>query len=113
MTYTPFILCACALLGVISHHLVKLDSLNRQNNGKINFGQYFMIERFTLALSLIVSFGSAFLLNHEIAYYLENLGFIKYFGGMFVFLGYSAQSLLVKFIGRTNKVIVEQQKNKD
>lgn len=105
MTYTPFLLCLCALVGILLHHLVKLDSLNRLNNGKINFIEYLKIERFTLMISLIIAFVSSFLLYQDLHFYLDRLGFIKYFSVGYIVLGYFAQSILVKLMGRAQKVI--------
>lgn len=110
MTYTPLILSALGIVGILLHNLIKLDSLNRANKGQINLGKYFAIEKFTILISLILTGAAAFILDKEIHYYLDEKGFSKYFGLGFIFLGYFAQSLLVKFTQEGQKYLDKKSK---
>lgn len=102
MSYTPIILCLLGFVGILLHNLIKLDSLNRAGKGKVNMGQYLSMERFTIFISTIVVTVGAFFLQHELSQF-EQIS--KYLGFGFITLGYFAQSLVVKLMGRAQKYI--------
>ncbi len=101
MEYTPFILCVIGLAGIFIHHLVKIDSLNRLNEGTIHFGKYLAVEWASILINFIIVLLVSFILNKELHAYLQMLDFLKYFVGFAMFtIGYAGQSLLVKAMGK-------------
>lgn len=109
MTYTPIILFVIGVAGILLHHLIKMDSINRANKGRINFPEYFALEKFTFLISLIVVGLGAFFLQHEMTQF-EKVA--KYLGFGFLTLGYFAQSILVKLMGRAQSYISKQDTDK-
>lgn len=101
MEYTPMIMAALGMVGVLLHNFVKMDSLNRQGKGKFSFGEYAKVELFSILISVIVVCTCAYL-SHEIDE-LERAG--KYLGLGFVTIGYFAQSILAKFTNRAQKIL--------
>lgn len=101
MNYHILFLAAMGLLGVVLHNLVKLDSINRQSEGSVNLGKYFALERFSIAISLIVVFVCASASQEIIQ--LKMAG--NYLALGFVSIGYLAQSILIKFMGKAQKVV--------
>lgn len=99
MEYTPLILSALGVLGILLHNLVKMDSLNRAASGRINLKQYLLVERFSILISLGVV-AAAVIASHEIKE-LYNAG--KWLGMGFLAIGYLAQSILVKLMGKAQK----------
>ncbi|HEU4608697.1 MAG TPA: hypothetical protein VFS31_11355 [Chitinophagaceae bacterium] len=100
--YAPAILFILGCIGVLLHNLIKLNQLNRANDGTVNLGKYFALERFTIIISLIVVGSSAFILNHEIS---QMDKMVKFLGVGYITLGYFAQSILVVTMGRAQKYI--------
>jgi len=94
MEYTPIILGVLGFLGILTHNMSKLDSINRANDGNVNLRKYLMLERFSIMISVFVIV-VAVIASHEIAA-LHIAG--KWLGIGFFALGYQAQSLLVKFM---------------
>jgi len=103
MNYTNLTLFGLGVLGVLLHNLVELNKLNKNSKGNLNLKQYLKIERFSIAISLIVCF-VALLVKSEITQ-LEQVG--KWLGLAFMAIGYMGQSLLIWFMGKANKVIDE------
>ena len=101
MNYTPLILFALGAFGILMHNLIKMDELNRKANGDFKFGQYLSIEKFSIMLSVCVVI-VCIMISREIKQ-LADLG--KWLGLSFVAVGYMAQSLLVKVMGRAERVI--------
>lgn len=99
--YTPIVLAALGMIGILLHNLVKLDSLNRAANGKVNFWAYLAVERFSIIISILVV-AAATVTSHEVKE-LANAG--KWLGGGFVAIGYLAQSILVKLMGNAQKYL--------
>jgi hypothetical protein len=99
--YTPILLAALGMIGILLHNLVKLDSLNRAANGKVNFLAYLAVERFSILISIIVVI-AATITSQEVKE-LANAG--KWLGGGFVCIGYLAQSLLVKGMGTAQRYL--------
>ena len=106
MNYTLSVLMAAGLAGVLLHNLVKMNDLNRQQNGNFNYKQYFAIEKFSIIISVIVV-GVCSYFSQEVKE-LANAG--KWLGLGMVGLGYLAQSLLIKFMGNAQKKIESQWK---
>ena len=96
MNYTPIVLFLGGMLGIIFHNLVKLDTINRANAGNVNFKKYIALERFSLLISLFVVVACV-MGSHEIKQ-LRLAGNWLFFG--FIGIGYLAQSLLVKMMGK-------------
>ena len=94
MEYTQLILFAMGIVGILLHNLVKLDSINRANDGVINLRKYLVQERFSILISIIVV-GACVIASKEIKQ-LAIAG--KYLALGYLAIGYVAQSLLVKFI---------------
>lgn len=107
MDYTVITLLILGLFGILIHNLVKLNELNRANDGILNYRKYFGIEKFSIMLSLCVVV-IALIVRTEITQ-LEKIG--KWLGLAFVTLGYMAQSLIVAFMGKAQKFIDNQNKD--
>lgn len=106
--YSMWILFLLGVIGILLHNLVKLDTLNRQGAGKINFGKYIALERFTILISLIVVFVGAFFLKQELGRNFEL--FAKWVGIGFITLGYFATSILTKWMGGAQKYLDNMNK---
>lgn len=88
---------------------MKMNSINKANNGEFNFLQYIKIERFSILLSVcVVAVG--LLARNEIKE-LEQVG--KWLGLSFVMLGYAAQSVVIYFNGKAQKVLNNQSNGDD
>ena len=101
MNYTIITLAALGIFGIIIHNLVKLNKLNRENQGTLNFGKYLALERFTILLSICVV-AVALIIRTEIKE-LEIAG--KYLGFAFVAIGYTAQSIVTSYSSRAERFI--------
>jgi len=99
--YNIAILVAFGLLGVVLHNLIKLDSINREAQGSVNLSKYWALERFSIIISVLVVFGAA-MASQEIKE-LKLAG--NYLGFGFAAIGYLAQSLLIKFMGKAAKSV--------
>ena len=96
MNYTNLTLVLLGLTGILLHNLIKLNDINRANDGNVNILKYWRLERFSILISVIVVIG-ALIAKTEIAQ-LEQVG--KWLGLSFVAIGYMAQSIVVKFMGK-------------
>ena len=106
MNYTPLVLFGLGLLGVLLHNLVKMDQINRKYDGLLNFRKYFMLERFSITISVcIVIVG--LLIRSEVKQ-LESVG--KWLGVSFFTLGYMAQSILAAYMGKAEKTVNDNSK---
>lgn len=102
MNYTYLTLFGLGLLGVILHNLVKLNDIKKANpDGDVNYGKYFKMEWISILISIIVVIGLVWT-SQEVTE-LANAG--KWLGLGFVAAGYLAQSLLIKFMGKAQKVL--------
>lgn len=106
MNYTKLALIALGVLGLGLHCLVELNKLNKANKGdyKMALREYFKLEIFSLFISFGVVIGCAFL-SDEVEKALDKIGWLWLMGFAYVFIGYSAQSLLVAFMGKGQKTI--------
>lgn len=104
MEYTNVILMVLGVTGIALHNLIKLNDINRANDGNVNLLKYWKLERFSIAISIIVVSG-ALVAKSEIAQ-LEQVG--KWLGLSFVAIGYMAQSIVVKFMGKAQKFVDNQ-----
>lgn len=109
MNYTLLVLAALGLFGILLHNLVKLNDINRKNKGEINLANYFKIERFSIAISVCVVL-VALMVRAEIKE-LQIAG--KWLGLSFFAIGYMSQSLLVKFMGKAEKIVNEKTGNNE
>ena len=101
MNYTPLILGVLGLFGILIHNLVKLNSINRKAKGNLNFGEYLKIEMFSIMISVCVVI-VALIAQQEIK---QLQAVSQYLGLSFVAIGYMAQSLVIQFIGKAQKLI--------
>lgn len=101
MNYTPLILGVLGLFGILIHNLVKLNSINRKAKGNLNFGEYLRIEMFSIMISVCVVI-VALIAQQEIK---QLQAVSQYLGLSFVAIGYMAQSLVIQFIGKAQKLI--------
>lgn len=90
MNYTNILLSLIGFAGIVCHNLMKMDEKNRNEDGNFNYWKYFMIERFRIALSVVVVI-ICVSIKTEIKE-LELAG--KWLGLSFFTIGYMAQSLL-------------------
>lgn len=107
MNYTVVTLGALGVMGIILHNLIKLNDINRANDGNINILKYWRLERFTIMISFIVVI-VALIARTEIKA-LEQVG--KWLGLAFVAIGYMAQSIVVKFMGKAQKYVDNSTKD--
>ena len=99
-------LASLGLLGVLLHNLVKLNDLNKECQGHLDFGQYFRLEWISILISVIVVIGATEV-SQEIVQ-LEQAG--KWLGFGFIAVGYLAQSLLVKVMGKAQAFMDDSTK---
>lgn len=104
MEYTNLLLMALGGVGIALHNLIKLNDINKANDGNVNLLKYWKLERFSILISIIVVSG-ALIAKSEIAQ-LEQVG--KFLGLAFVAIGYMAQSIVVKFMGKAQKFVDNQ-----
>jgi hypothetical protein len=104
MTNTMFFLFCTGIIGMILHFLIKLDSLNRICDGEVNWKRFFLLERFSILISLFVVL-AAVLLSQEIRQ-LELAG--KWLGLGMLSIGYTSQSLLVKVMNKIQSYTNDQ-----
>ena len=102
MDYSTYVLAALALVGVVLHNLVKINEINKNPTmGEFNLGTYWKKEWASVLISVIVGCVAAFL-KSEIKQ-LDGAG--KWLGIGFIAIGYMAQSVLVSFMGKAQKII--------
>lgn len=106
--YSMWVLFLLGIAGILLHNILKLDTLNRQGAGKINFGKYIALERFTILASLIVVFLGAFFLKKELGQNFEL--FTNWVGIGFITLGYFATSILTRWMGAAQKYLDHKNK---
>jgi heme/copper-type cytochrome/quinol oxidase subunit 2 len=101
MNYTLPVLLVLGIFGILIHNLIKMDEINKKENGEFKFSKYLKIERFSIAISICVVI-VAVIVSQEIKQ-LEQVG--KWLGLGFIAIGYMAQSIIVKFMGKAEKVL--------
>lgn len=101
MEYTTLVLFGLGFLGILIHNLIKLDSINRQSDGRINLAKYLALERFSILISICVVV--VCLIARAEVKQLEAIG--NWLGLAFVAIGYMAQSIVVAFMGKAQKYI--------
>lgn len=101
INYTELTLFALGIMGVLLHNLVKMNELNKAPENNFTIAKYIMVERFSIIIAFIMV-GASVLVSNEIKQ-LEQAG--KWLGLGFLCIGYMGQSLLIKFIGKAEKVI--------
>lgn len=101
VNYNNGILLLFGLLGVLLHNLVEMNKLNRANEGQINIAKYWAMEKFSIAINIIVT-GVSVIASDEI----KELDFAGNFLGLgFLAIGYMGQSVLVWFMGKASEKI--------
>jgi len=102
MNYTPYMLFLFGALGVVLHNLVKLNDIKKSNpEGEVNYNKYFKMEWISILISVIVV-ALCVWTSREI----EKLKLVEdYLGLGFIAIGYMAQSLLIKFMGKAEKTL--------
>lgn len=101
MNYNDIYLIALGMLGVLLHNLVELNKLNKASVGNLSISKYLRLERFSIAISVIVVIVCV-MIKHEITQ-LEAAG--KWIGLAFISIGYMGQSLLIFVMGKASKAI--------
>ena len=109
MDYTNLALAGLGLVGILLHNLIKLNDINRANDGNVNLWKYWKIERFSILISVIVVC-AALVAKSEIKQ-LEQVS--KWLGLSFIAFGYMAQSIVVKLMGRAQKYVDDTTKTDD
>lgn len=104
MTYTNYILLALGLFGILIHNLIKIEGLNRATEGEINFKKFFRLEWPSIAISVCVVV-VCLIAKHEVKQ-LEAVG--EWLGLSFVAIGYMAQSIVYKFLAKTEKKLKDE-----
>lgn len=101
MEYTNLILFAFGFGGILFHNLIKMDSINRANNGEFKFWGYLKLEKFSILIS--VCFVVICIMARTEIKQLEAVG--NWLGLAFVAIGYMAQSLVIKYMGKAEKIV--------
>lgn len=101
MTYTNLLLFALGLLGIIIHNLKNMNTINKASKGNINIWQYFKIEVYAILLSICLVIVCV-IAKTEIKQ-LEFAG--KWLGIGYVAIGFMAQSVVISFAGKSQKII--------
>lgn len=99
MEYTNLILFALGIFGILIHNLMKIDGVNRRQNGNFNFWPFIRLEWPSIFLSICVVV-VAMIAKQEVKQ-LDKVG--GYLGLAFVAIGYMAQSIVYHFLGRAEK----------
>jgi hypothetical protein len=107
MPYNYYMLAILGFLGILAHNLMKLNSINRDNNGDLNWKQYIKIERFSMLLSICVVI-VCLMVKEEIKQLKQASNWL---GLGFFAIGYMSQSIIVKFTGKAKKIL-EDEDNK-
>jgi hypothetical protein len=89
------------LLGILTHNLMKIDSLNRKANGDFKFKPFLRLEWPSLSISVIVVILCT--VGQVVIPKLQAVGLPLIFG--FYTIGLAAQSLAYYFKGRAEKAI--------
>ena len=100
--YNDLILFAFGVGGILIHNLTKIYELKRA--GTFVGVKYFAMEWPAIAISLILVVLAIFG-KREVSQ-LEQAG--KWLGFAFVTIGYMGQSLLVKYMGKAEKIVNDQ-----
>ncbi len=101
MNYTNLLLLVLGLAGVLLHNLLEMAKLNKQPEYDFTIKKYLKAERFSIIASIIIVC-VALIVKHEIKQ-LEQAG--KWLGLSFLTIGYMGQSILIKVIGKAEKII--------
>lgn len=107
MDYTVLTLGGLGLLGILIHNLVKLNNINRASDGNINLWKYLRVEIFSILISVCVVV-VALIARNEVRQ-LQQVG--SWLGLSFVAIGYMAQSIVVSFMGKAQKIIEPTSKD--
>lgn len=107
MDYTVLTLGGLGLLGILIHNLVKLNNINRASDGNINLWKYLRVEIFSILISVCVVV-VALIARNEVRQ-LQQIG--SWLGSSFVAIGYMAQSIVVSFMGKAQKIIEPTSKD--
>lgn len=101
ITYGNIMLFGFGLIGIILHNLIEMNKLNKMPEYNFTLGKYLKAEVFSILISVFVVIACVFA-SKEIKQ-LEQVG--NWLGLGFVSIGYMGQSILVKFIGKAEKII--------
>lgn len=105
MTYTNYVLLGLGLFGILIHNLIKIDSINRTTAGNFKFKQFMRLEWPSIFISVCVVI-VCLIAKHEVKR-LEAVG--EWLGLSFVAIGYMAQSIVYKFLGKAEKKLKEDE----
>lgn len=108
MDYSNFILFGCGLLGVLIHNLVKINQINRAENGNFKFWPFVKLEWPSILLSLCV-IGVCLIAKHEVKQLEQVANWLALF---FVFTGYASQSLVYAVLGKAEKKLLDDADKK-
>ncbi len=101
MNYSNLTLLLSGMMGVLLHILFDMNKLNKQPEYNFTLIKYLKAEVFSILISIVVV-GVCIVIKQEIQS-LEQVG--NKLGLGFIAIGYMGQSLLVKFIGKAEKII--------
>lgn len=101
INYNDFTLLILGVVGILLHNLIKMNELNKKADSKFTALAYIKTEIYSIIISFLMII-VCIIVKHEIKQ-LENAG--KYLGLGFVCIGYMGQSLLIKFMGKAEKII--------
>ena len=99
--YTPLVLLALGLAGILLHNLIQLNRINKSQKGNSSIMDYLKYERYSILISIIMVI-IAVITSQEISS-LEQVG--KKLGLAFISIGYMGQSLLIFLMGKADKLI--------
>lgn len=104
MNYTVLTLAALGMFGILLNNLMKLNTINRVNDGTINLLKYWKIERFSILLSMCL-IAIVLIARTEIKQ-LREIG--NWLGLGVAAIGYMAQSIITTFSGKAQKYLDKQ-----
>lgn len=105
MNYTILTLALLGLFGILIHNLKNLNGINRRNKGSINLGEYYRLERFSIALSICLV-TVAIIASQEIRQ-IQIAG--KWFGITIFCIGYMSQSIIVAFDRKAESYLKQKE----
>ena len=95
------------MILILIHKIVKLNNINRASDGNINLWKYLRVEIFSILISVCVVV-VALIARNEVRQ-LQQVG--SWLGSSFVAIGYMAQSIVVSFMGKAQKIIEPTSKD--
>lgn len=102
--FTVLTLAGAGLLGILTHNLMKIDTLVRKSNGKFDGKQFFKMEWASICISICVIVVA--IMCRQVISELEHVG--KWLAGGFYGIGLAAQSVAYWARGKAETFVQNQ-----